>query len=843
MRLLPVKILGMIRLVPVIVACILSSPACQPLSQLSQPRNTAVSTSLYKADVPFRQRPSMENIYRLRGVHYFQRGWPFTFWETLRPAYLDDDFASITSQGFNTVVLFLSWGKFQTRMNPETYDQEMFHKLETVIRAAKKRGLWVVIRVGTPEHVPIDLPDGGSYQIHDLLFDTLQIRALANLFAETSRRVERHDNVFGLFHSWEDFNYYLHIINLDQAKRLEYENRSGRFRTYLKERGGLEDWNKKWSTDYRSFNEIPVPGVSTRALVDYIDFIVDHTNSRVLPKFVASSKLELGYEPRLDKEPVTVDGSPGWYGYQKSYDLPANYTFIASYYNPFWGAPNDGGFITPQAASDNFRRQLDEIQASAPRLPIFVEQLNLADDTPAFTRTNSKLRYPHDEAEAVNLILPPLFRRTIGYSIWTFRDYVGNLIADGSFLARSSPWKISARRSYLADADNEKRLLLKPGMELNQAIHSYFNPGGVTNVPYRFDLNARVYQLGKNNPEQSIYVRIRSRSGREVNKQIRIAGNTARRYQVQFPELGNDQPVYLSVEADRTNRADLVIDDLRLWNHLMATGIVDEDGILRRSRSLAYRTLNEEWERFETGLAVPAANSVQQKCEVSSECPGAYDDRWIGRNAAVPLYVPYPSGTISLEYYIPETLSAAKGIKLYARWADAPRESLDHVFLLQPGLNQLKIPVLAGSSSPTPGDRLLLLRVDRTFRAPKDERELAFKVVEVGVEQLSRLELGVPVEGRKVVAISDPEANRFILKGHKVGDGSFRVYFHIRGHQPHIVDIRANGDWEVTLPLWKEYMHGKPELYLEVSKLEGSGELIVSSIGGESDRTPNPVYR
>src|SRR5690349_8174226 len=52
------------------------------------------------------RRPALSNQYRLRGVHYFQRGWPYTFWDTLRTSGLDSDFAELRSQGFNTIVLF-----------------------------------------------------------------------------------------------------------------------------------------------------------------------------------------------------------------------------------------------------------------------------------------------------------------------------------------------------------------------------------------------------------------------------------------------------------------------------------------------------------------------------------------------------------------------------------------------------------------------------------------------------------------------------------------------------------------------------------------------------------------
>ena len=102
------------------------------------------------------QRPALDNHSRLRGVHYFQRGWPYTFWDTVRLPRLDDDFRLIRSHGFNTIVLMMSWGKFQTRIDPRTYDDAMFAKLDAIMTKAREHGLWVIIRVGTPEYVPAD---------------------------------------------------------------------------------------------------------------------------------------------------------------------------------------------------------------------------------------------------------------------------------------------------------------------------------------------------------------------------------------------------------------------------------------------------------------------------------------------------------------------------------------------------------------------------------------------------------------------------------------------------------------------------------------------------------------
>ena len=51
-------------------------------------------------------------------------------------------------------------------------------------------------------------------------------------------------------------------------------------------------------------------------------------------------------------------------------------------------------------------------------------------------------------ARAAELILPLLFQRSLGYSLWTHQDYVANVVADGSFLSMAGAWKTSGAVAY-----------------------------------------------------------------------------------------------------------------------------------------------------------------------------------------------------------------------------------------------------------------------------------------------------------------------------------------------------------------------------------------------------------
>jgi len=784
------------------------------------------------------RRPALDNLYRLRGVHYFQRGWPYTFWDTVRLSRLDDDFRLIRSHGFNAIVLMMSWGKFQTRMDPPTYDDAMFAKLDAIMTKAREHGLWVIIRVGTPEYVPLDLPNSASYKIPDLMFEPEQLDALASLVLEASRRLQPHTNLYGLFHSWEDFSQYLQILPLDEPARLAFENRSQRFRRYLRDRGSLAEWNGRWQTAYQSFDEIPIPTYRSSALRAYIDFISDYIVAENLSRMKPTSGVALGYEARLDRESVVIDGRPDWYGYERTFRLPSQYSFLAGYYNPYWGASNDGGFITPDQATRNFSVLLDAIQAHAD-LPIFFDQLNLADDTPAFTRTNTKLRYPHDEARAAELILPLLFQRSLGYSLWTYQDYVGNVVADGSFLSMAGAWKTSGALAHDLDAAGDKRLRVAPGERLEQRVFTYFNPGRGTGVPYRFDLEAAV-PAGN---AQTLRVRVVSDTGREAVREILIEGRQLRRYQVILNDLGGEEPATVVVEAGDANTSALQIDDVRVWNHEMATGLADADGLLRRSRAQTYQRLNLEWEAFETGAALPAREKALQTCSEPIACSGVHADRWVGPRAMIPVYVPFAAGTVDFTYVLPVGAGHASPAQLHLRWLDSPPAEPDVIVTLQPGQHTVAMPVqrsaAAGGSPGRAGDRVLVARTTSSFRTGQDIRDLSFQFVSLGHDPPA-LPFGRSLAGRYRAAIDVPDANRVVLRGRMTGKQACVLSTSTRGLPPRAITLRPGEGWQALAPVWRERLQGKPELFLDAPAACG---LIIDAIEPESERTPNTVYR
>jgi hypothetical protein len=62
-----------------------------------------------------------------------------------------------------------------------------------------------------------------------------------------------------------------------------------------------------------------------------------------------------------------------------------------------------------------------------------------------------------------------------------------------------------------------------------------------------------------------------------------------------------------------------------------------------------------------------------------------------------------------------------------------------------------------------------------------------------------------------------------------------------RGLKPLAITIQPGADeWRASAPIWKEYLQGQPELFLDAPPECG---LTINAIERESERTPNTVYR
>ena len=172
---------------------------------------------------------------------------------------------------------------------------------------------------------------------------------------------------------------------------------------------------------------------------------------------------------------------------------------------------------------------------------------------------------------------------------------------------------------------------------------------------------------------------------------------------------------------------------------------------------------------------------------------------------------------------------------------DAPLDSRGTVRQIKTGLNAISIS--SGGAISNLGDRILLVRANRTFRVSNDLRDLAFRVVRFGNLSTKSLAFGEPTDGDFVAAIPEPTANRLKVHGRLDGVSTFSLTVEPRGHVPQEFTLEQPGGFDIEVPLWSERLAGKAEVFFRVRRIKGIGHLRIISLRGENERTPNEVYR
>ncbi len=198
----------MIRGGSLLLAClVLVSCRGEPLPSEAVSPPTAVSTP-----------PAALTLPPMMGVHYFGNAWPKNFIAGFRRANVPADFARIAADGFNSVVLVVSWGDFQPVMSPCcTDDERAWERLQFLLDQAERAHLKVVLRVGFPHSFH---PHSGDVDVRLIgLTNEAGARAAYQQFVQRlGREIHGHPEVVLAFMSWED----QHLTKITEAARDDY---------------------------------------------------------------------------------------------------------------------------------------------------------------------------------------------------------------------------------------------------------------------------------------------------------------------------------------------------------------------------------------------------------------------------------------------------------------------------------------------------------------------------------------------------------------------------------------------------------------------------------------------
>lgn len=410
--------------------------------------------------------PDQRGVARtLRATHYWAGGYPKSFWDGLDPSRVDADFARIRAQGFNAVVLAVSWPEFQPRLTPSpAFDERPFGDLALLVGKAAAHGLRVVLRVGFLWSFRPDAELPNAERIDAAFHDPAVHRAWLAFVEELCRRVCGAPNLQLGFLSWED----LHPFNLLGAE--PSRNHPG-FRAalvdWLRQRHDLAAVGARYGRAFASWDEVPVPERRSRAYA----YVLAWWDDMLAARFFIPARERfpgLSFEERVDWDPVWTKGERPDSHRHPSVTGRAGAAVTSLYYAVAWGMKNASDTTDARGALEQFARLLELTAAHNPREGLFVDQFNFIDNTPEFS-TNTRLAEDQYDAMLAGAA-SVLARHRAGYALWLVEDYAANILYNPGFQRGLAGWETRGAASVAVDRSGAAALRLAAGASVAQAI-------------------------------------------------------------------------------------------------------------------------------------------------------------------------------------------------------------------------------------------------------------------------------------------------------------------------------------------------------------------------------------
>lgn len=483
-------------------------------------------------------------------AHYFGNAWAVNFTSGFRRADVPADFARLSADGFNAVVLVVPWGDFQPVIEPCCGDDERaWERLRFLLDQAREARLKVILRVGYPWTLHPQ-SDSGFERVRKLMNRRDTRVAYARFVQRLGHEVDGRPEVILAFMSWEDQQ----LFEVDEGARDDY-------RQFLAQ--GARDAG--YPTDH-----LPTREADPVAFNAYWDWLAIEKLYR--PSLAALPMLS--YEARIDKEPVYQTGADGvrridrWIGHPGMLHLPAGRP-VTIYWSPFWGARNEGEKLSADASLRLFGTLLAEVGANAPTAPIFIDQLNVVDNTPGHEH-NAAL-----EADAVADFLDRAgcvmkANAVSGYSWWTTRDYRHSPVYNPAFGYGLEGWSWRGAGDGQAALEalpmGDFQLRLAPGQGVSQRLDSVAIPDAALPAPvYRVCVTA----------DAAVPTRLAVNAGPGAATFLSFA---AAGVQSRCADLASAPAFPAPLLSLRVLSGDLAVRDVQFFDHVQTGGLYDPDG-------------------------------------------------------------------------------------------------------------------------------------------------------------------------------------------------------------------------------------------------------------------------
>ena len=399
----------------------------------------------------------------LKSATYYSDDWVINFWNS-ESRHMDQELARIAQDGFNNIILVVPWREFQPGMTPCTYNQYAWDKLDRVMDAAAAQGLSVMLRVG----YTWDYCGTGNVmdRYQGLMQEGTERSAWLEYVGRLYQAASSHENFCGGFLTWEDFwNFTDSSASLGNGVKGRSMAKACGYVDYARENYELEELEEMYGHKLSGYDDLYFPARDSQARSVFYGFYDQFLNELLADSQTVFPGLSM--EVRLDVDPVEhKDGSQE--GFMHSSTFPSG---SAAYTSAMYGIPmgfmNEHERVTAAEALEKVPVFLNRLHVYSGGKPVYLDQFLFTDNTVGY-EYNAQLR---DDEKSLYLegVAPILKNSTMGYGIWTYRDYGDNKLFNAQFALGMDGWRFSGG-SCIVEDENGKSAMIPSGGNIYQNL-------------------------------------------------------------------------------------------------------------------------------------------------------------------------------------------------------------------------------------------------------------------------------------------------------------------------------------------------------------------------------------
>lgn len=357
--------------------------------------------------------------------------------------------------------------------------------MDNIITQANKVSLEIILRIGYTWDFFEDGNENVSDRYYDILFKEKTMGAWLDYVETIYKRVSIHPNLKGAFICWEDFwspTYRLKAVE-NREESVQISQAIG-YQEFLRNKYSINEINKIYNEAFEDYEQIYMPLSSSEAIKLFYEYY-DQVLNQIL--IVTQEKFpDISMEVRVDDDLVPKnDGLTEWYSHKATYSSgKAPFTCIV--YGIPMGFENKGERVTWEEAKNMFSYTLDRVNNETNNKPIFIDQFLFADNTPGFEH-NAQIK--EDEVgKFLTNIDDVLAQKTMGYGIWAYRDYRGNILYNSQFANDLQGYNIQGNVE-IDTSKKSKKARLVADTSIEQVIPEQRNHFG-NNINFNLEFDA-----------------------------------------------------------------------------------------------------------------------------------------------------------------------------------------------------------------------------------------------------------------------------------------------------------------------------------------------------------------